>query len=239
MTLEGQSGDEGVQRRGYPTKTAGDGSFLHEAIEPGVYRMRVKKSGYGAHASVVDVAEGETTLPPVVLEPTEALELRVRASDGTPIEQIGLRALDPNGAMLLDTWLRSAGEGRYRLKSLPPGRWTLVVFGAGEWAGVRTIAVSPGPAVEVVLPPGATLEIFVPSLAESQEAARVALTDDAGNPPPMLEPYGGEIPFARGRTILPRLTPGTWTVTVTAADGRTWSATVTLPPRATERIELR
>lgn len=147
-SAEGESRWRGLTPR---TSTAVDGAFLFDDVQLGSYRLQVEKPGYGAYAAPVEVTEGGITLAPLVLEPVGELELRVRGEDGGSIDRVRVRALGADGLAVLDTWLLSAGGGRFVLDTLPPGRWELEVQGFG-WGRARVVAVVPGPPVEVVLP---------------------------------------------------------------------------------------
>ncbi len=119
----------------------------------------------------------------------------------------------------------ATGEnGRVRLSSVPPGTWTLVLSAAGS-ATTNLSAQSPGATILVRLEPASGLRVVVPELSQSSTIAMVSLRDGRGRPFHSLTWDGrpqNEWRMSGGRLEFGSLPPGGWSVTVAAADGRSW-----------------
>ena len=128
-----------------------------------------------------------------------------------------------------------------RLSSVPPGSWELIVSAAGS-ATTNLRAQAPGALVPVLLPPASRLRVSVPELSGSNAIATVSLKADTGQPFRALSWTGqpqSEWRMAGGSMELSSLPPGSWSVSVVTADGRTWQGiSVTTPNNLTElRLE--
>jgi protocatechuate 3,4-dioxygenase beta subunit len=161
VQLTGGARDDGSVLPTPRTLSAVDGAFLLEGVEPGSYRLRVEKPGYGARSVPVEVGEGGVSLPPLVLEPAGELDLRVRSADGKPVERVVVTALGLDGSPVFETWLVSSGDGRFVVDTLPPGRWELLVRGM-DGSRAREVAQAPGPPVAMVLAPPPDAESVEP-----------------------------------------------------------------------------
>jgi len=174
------------------------------------------------------------------MDPTEGLTLEVRLPSGAPPDELTIAVLDPAGGSLLGGNYATGENGRVRLSSIPPGRWELVVAGAGS-AATRVAAQAPGPTVPVALQPACALTVTVPELGAPSSVATVRLSGMDGRPFVALtwsaQPRS-ELRMTGGRIELSALPPGTWSVAVSTGDGRTWQGSVSTAPGAAAALTL-
>ena len=121
---------------------------------------------------------------------------------------------------------------------VPPGRWELLLQ-AFDSAATRFTVDSPGDQGRLVLPRGGNLRLEVPELAEVPVAV-VELKGPDGRP--FLSAAGftvgpGQWFMSGGQSMVPGLTPGTWTFTV-EHEGRTWSGRATVTAGGTTEVRL-
>jgi hypothetical protein len=216
------------------TVSAADGVFLLGGVAAGRWRLVVEKSGYAAQVSAVEVLGGDVEAAPVFLEPAGVLELRVRLADGGAPSSLVAVLMGAGERPLATRYLRPAGPGRFVLDTLPPGPSELIVI-APEAPPARVRVEAPGSA-DVLLPPSCTLVVRVPELVDDAAPAAVAVNDPTGASPWAGD--GGHAQMVAGQAELTNLAPGTWTVTVTAADGRTWTAIATVGPGEPTRLVI-
>jgi protocatechuate 3,4-dioxygenase beta subunit len=207
-----------------------DGGFSFAEVADGSYRLQVHLPGYALYqeAIAVTAAGGQDALEvPLAASPGLAVVVRTAAGEAPP--RIALAARDGDGRPALSGSFALDPEGRLDLDTLPAGTWRLTVGAPGN-ATVTVAATAPGPEVAVVLPPPATLVVEVPELAGGGAAAFVALTDPEGRRLTPVTPFGTlqeHWPLVGGRVEIPNLPAGGCTVTVTAGEGRSWSAVTT------------
>jgi hypothetical protein len=217
------------------TVTGDDGSFLLTGVAGGRWRLLVEKSGYAAHASDVEVLGGDTEAAPVFLERAGSLEIVARLPGGGTPSFLAVTILGPGDQVIASTRAMAAEPGRFVLTTVPAGTWELLLW-TPEAPPLRVEVESPG-RVEVVFPEACVLEVTVPELAATGEPGYLAITDPAGRSP-WVSFGAGRAPLDQGRIEVPSLAPGTWVVTVTADDGRTWTGTATVAPGAPTRLVL-
>ncbi len=220
--------------------TNADGRFLLTDLEEGEWRLRVRKEGYGDRTVPVAVGTGDVELPPIRLERTPGLVLIVHLADGGVPQGVGAVAFGDGPQPVWSGGGQVGPDGRIVLAGVPRGTWSLTVSAAdGIAAGVRVTV--PGEPAPVRLSPACTVRLTVPGL-EAAEAgvpsAQVRLTDAAGRPPWFLRGRNADFPMTGAALEIPNLSPGTWTVSVTAVDGRTWSGTVDARPGVTAALVL-
>jgi hypothetical protein len=123
---------------------------------------------------------------------------------------------------------------------VPPGSWELLVSAGGS--AVRTLrADAPGATVPVSLEPACVLRVSVPELRESVSLARVGLRGADGTVFRALGWNGvpnSEFTLRNGEIRFTSLPQGSWTVEVTAGDGRSWQEVVTTSPDAPAELTL-
>jgi len=218
-------------------RTDATGLFRFRELTAGSYRVVLTKEGYGRVEQPVDLAAGSAESIEVRLEPAQGLELRLSWTDGAlPAPWVQVTARGPDGRSGVSGGYPVGESGSVRLTSLPPGSWEIRVSAPG--AAVTTVqAAAPGPPVPVTLSPEARLEVTVPELFGDGTVATLEILGPDGRPLPLLGTRSSVV-LRSGRTSLDQLPIGTWTVRVTAADGRAWSAPVTTRPGRSERLVL-
>src|SRR5262249_19044930 len=150
---------------------------------------------------------------------------------GQPPERIRVAALDASGKAVSTGVFPTGENGRTRISNVPPGSWLLLVE-ADSSAPVALPASVPGPVVRAALPPAGLVHVHVPALAPDPGEAKL-VPPAAGGVYRVFDGDGWvkpEWPCYGGRMNLFHVPAGTWQATVRAADGRTWSGTVTVVP---------
>jgi 5-hydroxyisourate hydrolase-like protein (transthyretin family) len=217
------------------------GSFALHGVPAGVHRLVAEKAGYAPGTAQVEVGpeEGAERVE-LRLTATAGLTLTVTTAAGAPVEAVRVALLDGAGrTVAAGSYLASEG-GRVRISTAPPGAWTALVA-AGDLAVVEVPVVVPGPPVAVSLPPGGRVAVTVPALAATSARATLTLARPDGRPfriPYWADQLRSEWPLAGGEATVGGLEPGTWNLTVTAGDGRTWSGTATVTPGGTAEVSL-
>jgi protocatechuate 3,4-dioxygenase beta subunit len=235
VQVEREQEDEARFSMPSQTVTGSGGGFLLPGVGAGRWRLVVEKSGYAAHVSAVEVLGGDVETAPVFLEPAGVLELRVRLADGRSPSSLLVVVLGAAGQPLATRYLQAAAPGRFVLDTLPAGPSELQVS-APEAPPLRVRVEAPGSA-DVVLPEPCTLKVTVPELTGEAIPAAVTVTDPSGAPSSAA--FGSnQALMLSGQAELTNLAPGTWTVTVTAADGRIWTATATVSPGGANRLVI-
>jgi len=158
---------------------------------------------------------------------------------GQPPERLRVAALDGNGNAVSTGVFPTGENGRARISNVPPGSWQLLV--EGDPSGPVTLpATVPGPAVHATLPPAGRVYVQVPALANDPMEAKAVLTGPGG----VYRDFDwdgavrSEWSCYNGRTNLLRVPAGVWQIAVRAADGRTWSGTVTVAPGGEAEVRL-
>ncbi len=225
--------------RGATTDLAG--RFEIADLGDGEWTLTASRKGYAAETApvVVQSGRGPSALR-LDLEPTEGLTIEARLVSGRVPEEVTLVVLDPGGRPIARGSYATGENGRVRLSTVPPGAWEVIASAAGS--GTATVrATAPGPPVPVVLPPACTLRISVPALAGTSVAATAVIRDSDGRPFRSLAWFSDPVAEWRirgGETEIDSLPPGSWRVTVTAADGRKWEGVATTSPGAPASVAL-
>lgn len=238
-----RSGQDGrgspVQQRGATSDL--NGRFEIGSVTDGTWIVTASKTGYAASTAEVSV-QGSHDVDDVrvVLDATEGLALEARLPSGRVPETVDVAVLDAVGRSLIAGSYATGENGRVRLSSVPPGSWDLVVSAAG--AGVMNLRVTvPGPTVSAPLPQACHLKVTVPALAGSTTAATATIK---GADERVFRTLGwmsdamSQWRLSGGRIELDTLPPGSWTIQVAAADGRTWSGTSSTRPGTPAEVLL-
>ena len=166
------------------------------------------------------------------MEATEGLTLLAHLPTGGAPSEIRVAVIDASGAPVVSGNFATGENGRVRLSSVPPGSWELIVSAAGA-ATSSFRADAPGASLPVPLQPATALKVSVPELRDSSSVAMVSLTDSQNRPFRSLSWNGlprSEWRLSGGKIEFASLPPGSWQITVAAADGRTWqNGSVTAP----------
>lgn len=212
------------------TTTDATGAFRFAAVPPGSWRLEAVEPGYARAELQVEISEGVAPQAVEVrLSPAEGAVIQILAPAGlATAERVEVVASDAGGGVGLSGAFPVGEAGRVRLASLPDGVWKVRVW-LGDTVGTGTVR-APGPPVPIALVPGATLALSVPALEDSAALAHVEIRDAAGRL--FQRPsFGGALlsrpSFVGGSVSVTGLPAGSWSVLVTAADGRLWSGSVT------------
>jgi hypothetical protein len=232
VTLRSEADNSGM----LPIHTATtdlNGRFELGNVADGSWNLTATKQGYATIAEPIVVQfEKQAGDVRLSMEATEGLTLLAHLPSGGAPSEIRVAVIDAAGAAVVSGNYATGENGRVRLSTVPPGSWELIVSAAGA-ATSSFHANAPGASIPVPLQPATTLKVSVPELRDSNSVAMVTLTDGqnrpyrglswSGRPRSEWRLNGGEIEFAS-------LPPGSWQVTVAAADGRTWhNGSVTAP----------
>jgi uncharacterized GH25 family protein/protocatechuate 3,4-dioxygenase beta subunit len=232
----------GEAARFFPVETSTDsrGAFRLSDVPEGAWKVRVSQEGYAPAEEEVQVTDAPVEGVEIALQATEGLTLEVVLPNGRSPSQVRSAVLDPSGR-LVSTGSHTVREtGRVRISSVAPGSWELVLEADG-WAPVSLPVTAPGDAGRVVLATPGAVRVEVPALADGRVGGNVRFTDAAGR---VFRAIWGnealtEFTLQNGSRDFQRIPVGAWTVTATAADGRTWTGTaaVTASGRTVVRLE--
>ncbi len=126
-------------------------------------------------------------------------------------------------------------KGRFVLKGLPPGTFTLVAMGEGRGLSLRHGVVR-GATADFALPPAAPLTVRVKDRAGRPIEALVR-SIPAGLRSPLA--WAARYTEEEGRALIPFLPPGEVTIVVAAEGFKTVRRTVTLEAGKREEMEIR
>lgn len=231
----------GEAGRFFPVETSTDsrGVFRLLDVAEGAWKLRASQEGYATAEEEVQVEAAPVDGVELALQATEGVTLEVTLPNGRPPLEVRSAVLDPSGRMVSSGRHVVREGGRVRISSVAPGSWELVLDADGS-APVSLPVTAPGDAGRVVLATPGSLRVEVPALADGRVAGTVRLTDAAGRVFRAL--WGDEamsdFTLLSGSRELPRLPVGTWTLTATAADGRTWTGTATVTPAGKPVVKL-
>ncbi|MFL6293896.1 MAG: carboxypeptidase regulatory-like domain-containing protein [Thermoanaerobaculia bacterium] len=224
------------------TDTTSDtrGVFRLRDVGEGSWKVRAVLAGYAP--AEVDVQVGSGTPVDGVelsLQATEGVVLEVLLPSGRPPDEVNTAVLDAAGRVVAAATYATGEDGRVRIASVAPGTWELLLDADGS-APIALQVTAPGNAGRVILPQPGGLNLKVAGLAEARVGAKVTLLDAAGKPFRM--PWGGaamkDFDLYAGSRKFDRLPPGTWTVAVSATDGRTWTGSATVVPGGMAEVTL-
>lgn len=215
-----------------------DGRFVLPAVEEGTWRIVFRAEGRGARVEEVRVAGAEMDLGTLVLQAGAQVVLEPRSVTGEVPEKIFLVLLDPVSSAPVTQQDRPVDpDGRARFQGLPSGSWRAFVTSADFVPVPVPLEISEGGSplpIPVVLEPRTELQVDVPELTGAEVAAHVAIRDAGGT---LFDFYGlapssqaGAWRLDDGHLRIPMLPAGSWTVEVTAEDGRVWTGAATTRP---------
>ena len=220
---------------GNRVETDSRGYFNVPKIRQGNWRAVASKSGYAPGEVTLAVLGGSSPEVEIRMAPTEAVSFDVLMDSGASLQSVQILIFEPSGRRLT-AGTHPVVDGKVRVSTVPPGHWDLVVQG-GESAATRFAVNAPGDQGRLVLPTAGMLQIRVPEL-EDVPIASMVLTGPDGRPfvATMGFAFGpGEWVVSGGQTMVPSLTPGVWTFTITN-DDRTWTGSATVTPGATTEV---
>ncbi|MFL6231665.1 MAG: carboxypeptidase regulatory-like domain-containing protein [Thermoanaerobaculia bacterium] len=216
------------------------GAFRVPEVGDGAWKLKTTRDGYAPDERQVRVDGASPEEIEVRLKPTQGVTVEALLATGQPPERIRVAALDGNGRAVSTGVFPTGENGRTRISNVPPGSWLLLVE-ADPSAPVTLSAAVPGPAVRAVLPPAGQVHIEVPVLAKDSMEAKAVLSGPGG----VYRDFDwdgsvkSEWDCHGGRVNLTRVPAGVWQVAVRAADGRTWSGTVTVTPGGVAEVGLK
>ncbi len=202
-----------------------NGRFTVGNVADGSWTVWATKKGYATDRREIrlQIGSGPDDIR-ITLDPTEGLALEVRFPTGAIPDSVRAAVLDNAGRTMNSGSYATGENGSLRLSSVPRGSWDVVLYAPG--AGVLSFrADAPGGPVPVILPRATAMTVRVPELAGDRTSATLTLTDSSGMPFRSLEWYGDPVDrwtLREGAWSSAVLPPGTWNITVQAADGRTW-----------------
>ncbi len=238
-TLRAKSTDEGSSSSGSGGETDSRGYFTLTAIPEGSWKITAQHAGYGPAEVHVDVRGRTVEEVELTMTPTEGLYFEVTMPMGGAPSRIEAAVLTGDEVVVSGSF-ETTDNGRVRMTEVPPGSFELLVTASGA-AMTSMPVVSPGRLGRIVLPPAGRLRLTVPELETQPSAATVGLSGPAGRPYRQLR-WGGrvttEVSLRSGRATVEGLEPGAWTLTVTAADGRSWSGQAQVATGSTSEVVL-
>ncbi|HYO12550.1 MAG TPA: carboxypeptidase regulatory-like domain-containing protein [Thermoanaerobaculia bacterium] len=216
------------------------GAFTVSQVPEGTWRAVARKDGYAPAETTVEVRPGsDVEGVRLSLSPGAGLVLEVLAATGNPPARIFAALQDAAGRTVVGDSYETGEGGRVRIGSAPAGNFRLFVSAAGS-ATVSLDVTIPGDPVRLTLPPGSHLAVRVPALEGDRTAATLTIVDPGGQPLRLVS-FGAVLTIAGmshrgGSFFLDDVPPGTWTVRVAAADGRSWEGTATTTGGRTEIV---
>lgn len=215
-----------------------DSRFVLPAVEEGAWRLIFHAEGRGARVEDIQVSGAEMDLGALVLETGAQVVLEPRSVTGEVPGKVVLTLLDPESPMPVTLQDRPVDpDGRARFQGLPSGSWRAFVTTEDSLPVPLTLEIveggSPRP-VPVVFEPRTELRVDVPELMGAGGVARATVRDPGGTLFDLsgLARFveGGGWPVIDGQLTIPVLPAGSWTVEVTAEDGRVWTGSATTRP---------
>lgn len=208
--------------------TSEGGTFAFAGLQPGRYRLRAQRDGFGA--AVLDqvvVVEGEVTSDLVLeLGPEGSIAGRVTDANGDPVEGAALEIVDEAGRnVFMISMTQSSSDGTFAQGGLAPGTYEVTLKKDGHAPASRTLTVRAGEATEAefILLRGGEIEVTaLTSTGEPVQDAVVVLRDDAGERVTRgltidnLFSLGQTRTDRFGRVTLSGLAPGRYRVAVTS-----------------------
>ncbi len=225
------------------------GRFDLGELAPGRWRLSATMDGYDPSDTALAIFAGDdrptcsVCLPSgdleLALRPTAGLWITVSHGLGPVLTHVQAAVVGAVGRQVAAGSYEVEAEGRVHLPSVPAGRWELLV-GARGLATVSLPVTAPNDRPRIVLETGSGLAISVPELGDETVMAQAEVQRPDGRPFRSLSWRGvrSSFPLDFGAATIQGLSAGSWKVTVTAADERSWSATVTVLPGEIELVRL-
>ncbi len=223
--------------------TDGEGRFRFEGVAAGDWTVRASKDGYAPAERRVTLASGDTVDDVVLdLSATEGLTLDVLLPSGEAADQVTVAVVDTGNRPSFTGNYGTGEGGRVHVPSAPPGQWDVLVSGNGG-ATVRISASIPGPPIAIRLPYAGSVEVIVPELdgGSVQQPVKAELVSADGRAHAAVYRFGAPRSAwtLRGSQVRIDSVPvGSWRVNVTAADGTSWSGSVTVTPGGVAQLVL-
>lgn len=175
------------------TRSDASGRFAIEGLDDGTYALTASRDGY-AYSTRQILINALVEPEPVTFElsPTDAFAFRVvDTMSGQPIRSLsalvqagGGDPLAPGGygaVTVVQGSLRADASGIFRLDTLRPGTYRIVLGGQGLATETLIDVTVPGPERTIVMGPGGAVEARAEGL-RAGETARAVLLDPQGRP---------------------------------------------------------
>jgi len=216
------------------------GAFRVLEVGDGAWKLRVTREGYATAEREVRVDGSAAEDVEIRLDPTQGVTIDALLANGQPPDRIRVAAVDAAGETVATGTYPTGENGRTKVSEVPPGSWLLLVE-SDQSAPVTLQAAVPGPALRALLPPAGQVHIQVPALANDAAAAKVVLTGPGG--PYRAIDWDGRVKseweLGDGALSFSRVPAGVWQVVARAADGRSWTGTVTVTPGGAAEVVLK
>ena len=224
--------------RGRNITTDDDGLFRLGGLTLGTWRLEVTKAGYATQNRTVEIL-GDGTSVEITMERSDGMWLTVRRSDGAAVSKVQMLALDAGGGRVAGGEFVPDETGRVYVSTVPPGNFRLIVQAPGTGPTELDVRV-PDDRPDVLLEAGGRVLIEVPELASDPVRADAVLTRGGQQLRTLV--FGAQIldrfRLRQGNGSVGGVPAGTWTVTVTAADGRSWSGEVEVAGGSQQTVRL-
>lgn len=232
-------------------RTDSSGFFQIEGLEDGAYDLTVRKEGYAfERRPVVIVPNLEVAEVAVELEPAEGITLRVEdAASGLPLRSVGALVVTGGGDPLApggsgasvahQGTLAAEASGLFRLRTLRPGTYRVVLGGSGLATETIHDVEAPASELAVRMAPGGTLEVRAPGLKPG-ETARAVLLDGRGRPVHVWT-FPAEPAFILrpdDPRVIPDVKPGSYVLRAALPGGGSRDVPVTVTAGATTSVAI-
>ena len=239
----GSGGIEGVQLAlvrsgegsgsGRSSKTATSdsrGVFSLGAVPAGSWRLTATKAGFASLGVDLTMTAGEVVEDyDLIMNPAGRLILEVSTVFAAPPAEVFVAFLDGAGERVAGGNYAILEGGRVEFTTVPDGSWEMLVA-SGTSATTAGRVTVPGE-TRVQLVTGGSLRVEVRDLEPGLVQAELRVIAADGRPYRDVG-WGGRVSVERslrsGRASVSNLPPGTWTLNVTATDGRTWTGTASV-----------
>ncbi|MCH9649233.1 MAG: carboxypeptidase-like regulatory domain-containing protein [Deltaproteobacteria bacterium] len=221
--------------------TSPEGLFRLDSITAGAWRLQVSREGYANHDQAFEI-QGNSDVEGVEvrLSPAEGLTLDVFLPGGRPAREVSVALLGPGDSVVSSGSYPAREGGRVSISTAQPGTFQMLVSAQGQ-ATVRLPVTIPSPLVNVQLRLATNLAISVPELAEGSTTAVVTVLGSDQVPHRGLSLDGTVLSewflFAGAGQVF-GLPSGTWTITASLPDGRTWSGVTHLSGQRDHQVVL-
>lgn len=228
-------------RQGYGARSDSLGRFTFGEINTGAWEAKARLSGYGQETVTVELEIGEVVDDlEIRLEAVGGLVLNVGLEGGRPANVISVAFLQ-GGVRQAGGTFQGDDSGQFVVDVVPDGSWQMVLSSNGFAAVEMPVTTPRDEPLTLQLQREGLLDIEVPALTDAGVEATVEIFDGQGQPFRGVSwgIEGGSSPTLRnGRRRVRELTPGVWTVRVSAADGQSWQEQVTVVAGSPQTLVL-
>jgi protocatechuate 3,4-dioxygenase beta subunit len=148
------------------TRTGSDGGYLLEGLLPGRYRLSARAEGYGSGRATAQLRDADLSSVDIMLPAAIAVNGRVVAPDGRPVEGARVQARSATSArgrvgVTGAHSVLSAPDGSFHLDGIAPGQLRIDArhpeHGTAAF-GPQEVRASESRSVQLVLAPGGSIE---------------------------------------------------------------------------------